>query len=127
MVWLPVPCAEDTPDPELVDDDELPAAEVLPDDPLEPPPVEDELPLAAAVPVVCAEPGRAKAIRPAPARLPAPTAAVTARSRACPRRLAAAAKRASGSAEFIGFPFVVLTTVWAPGVGESCETALSIL
>ena len=127
MVWLPVPCAEETPDPVLLDDKELPAAELLPDDPVEPPPAEDEVPLAVAVPVRCAAPGRAKAIKPAPARPAAPTAAVTARSRACPRRLAAAANRASGCAEFIGFPFVVLTTVWVPGVGESCETALSIL
>lgn len=104
MVWLPVPCAEETPDPELLDDEELPAAEVPPDDPLEPPPAEDELPLAAVVPVVCVEPGRAKAIKPAPARPAAPTAVVTARRRACPRRLAAA-NRAFGSAEFIGFLF----------------------
>jgi hypothetical protein len=104
VVWLPVPCAEETPDPELLDDTELPAAEVPPDDPLEPPPAEDELPVAAAAPVVCAEPGRAKAIKPAPATPAAPTAAVTARSRACPRRLAATANRPSGSAEFIGFP-----------------------
>ena len=110
-------------DPEMLDDPEpfdpeLPEAELVPDEPVPP---------AVAVLEVCVEPGRAKATTPAPARPAAPTVAVTARSRACPRPLAAAASRASGSAEFIGFPFVVLTTVWAPGVGESCETALSIL
>ena len=93
-------------DPDLLDDAELPDAELVPDVPLEPLP-EEELPvpepLDAAVLEVWAEPGSVKATTPAPARPAAPTAAVTARNRACPRRRAAAG-RGSSSAEFIGFP-----------------------
>lgn len=135
MVWLPEPCPEETPDPEplddpelldepeLLDDPELVEAELVPDEPLEPLAAEEVPP---AVLAACVEPGRANATTPVPARPAAPTAAVTARSRACPRRLAAAAGRGSGSGEFIGFPFMVLTA-WAPGVGESCENVLLLL
>jgi hypothetical protein len=152
VVW-PEPCAEETPDPELLDDPEpedpeLPDDAELPEDPEppeepEPPEAElfpdepellpaeevlpDPVPLAVVVPVWCADPGRAKAITPAPTRPAAPTVVVTARSRAWPRRLAAAAARVSGSAEFIGFPPWPCTTVWAPGVCGSCGSALTML
>jgi hypothetical protein len=89
---MPDPCVPD--DPALLDDPALPEDELVPDEP----------PLAVLVLAWCAEPGSAKAITPAPTRPAAPTAAVVVRSRACPRRLAAAAERASGSGEFIGFP-----------------------
>jgi len=109
----PDPCADEMPeppdspelsdDPELPESPELPEAEPVPDEPLELP---AELPvpvLLAAVPfVLCAAPGRAKTITPAPTRPAAPTVAVAARSLACPRRRAAAADHGFGS-EFIGF------------------------
>ena len=125
----PDPCADEMPEPpdspELSDDPELPESPELPEDPeldepalpdpvlpeAEPVPGEPlelpaELPvpvLLAAVPfVLCAAPGRAKTITPAPTRPAAPTVAVAARSLACPRRRAAAADHGFGS-EFIGF------------------------
>jgi len=52
---------------------------------------------------------------------------VTARSLAWPCRLAMAAARAFGSAEFIGFLPWFFTTVWAPGVQASCGKAQTIL
>jgi hypothetical protein len=124
VVWPPEPCAEEIPDPELddpvplddpeladelepLDDPELPEAEPVPDEPVEPLPPEAEVPDPLPLAVValwCVEPGRAKAITPAPTRPATPTVAVAARSRACPCRLAAAAARVSGSAVFIGFP-----------------------
>jgi hypothetical protein len=125
-VVCPEPCAEEMPDPELLDDPELPDDPELADEPeplddpelpeaalpaeelLEPLPAEADVPvpvpLAVVVPLWCADPGRAKAITPAPTRPAAPTAVVAARSRACPCRLAAAADRAPGCDEFIGFP-----------------------
>ena len=144
MVW-PEPCAEEIPEPELLDDPELLEdpellddpepldpelmdPEPVPDEPLELLPAEDEPLVPVPLAVWCADPGRAKATTPAPTRPAAPTVVVTARSRACPRRLAAAAAAcAFGSAEFIGFPPWLFTTVWVPGVGDSCESALTIL
>jgi hypothetical protein len=151
VVW-PEPCAEEIPDPEL-DDPRLPEDPELPDDPelpeypepldpelidpepvpdelLEPLPAEDEAPVPVPPAVWCTEPGRAKATTPAPTRPAAPTVLVTARSRAWPRRLAAApaaVARAFGSAEFIGFPPWFFATVWVPGVEASCGSAQTIL
>jgi hypothetical protein len=91
-------------DPELLDDPELPEAEPVPDE-LEPPLAADEpVPAPLAVLVWCVAPGRAKTITPAPTRPAAPTVTVAARSRACPRRRAAAAAHAFGCGEFIGIP-----------------------
>jgi hypothetical protein len=116
-------------DPELLDDPVPLEAEPVPDEELEPLPADDEEPVPAplAVLVWCVAPGRAKTITPAPTRPAAPTLAVAARSRACPRRRAAAAAHAFGSGEFIGIPFVVLATVWMPCVGDSCGPALTFL
>jgi hypothetical protein len=125
VVW-PEPSDEEIPDPELLDEPELddpklPEEPELLDEPepldpelvepvpdeLEPLPAEDEAPVPVLLAVWCADPGRAKATTPAPTTPAAPTVVVTARSRAWPRRLAAAAAtvaRPFGSAEFIGFP-----------------------
>ncbi len=132
VVW-PEPCAGEIPDPELLDDPELddptlpeepelpedpelladpamlddpalPEDELVPDEPLELLPAEAPPVPALAVLVWCAAPGRVKAITPAPTSPAAPTPAVAARSRACPRRRAAAAARTFGSGEFIGIP-----------------------
>jgi hypothetical protein len=115
--------AEPPEDPEPLEDPE--PTEPVPDEPLELLPAEDEAPVPVPLAVWCADPGRAKATTPAPTRPAAPTVMVAARSRAWPRRLAAA--RAFGSAGFIGFPPWLSTTVWVPGVWKTCETALSKL
>jgi hypothetical protein len=142
VVWPPEPCADEMPDPELLDDPdeaEVPDDPELPellDDPELAEPVPDELllpaeelpvPLPLAVLVWCVPAGRAKATAPAPASPTAPTVTVTARSRACPRRRAAAADRAFGSAVFIGIPSWILTTVWMPGLGAASTPPLTFL